>query len=80
MLAARGSIWRNIEELLTAGRAAYTELKNLCLWAKDNGGMGSLYRSQHELVFVFKNGEVAHRNNNPAHAKQTAMLKRGRPQ
>src|SRR5258708_7325685 len=67
--SARGSLhficmdWSHIEELLTAGRAAYTELKNLCVWAKDNGGMGSLYRSQHELVFVFKNGEVAHRNN-----------------
>jgi hypothetical protein len=55
--------WRHIQELLSAGRAAYTELKNLCIWAKDNGGMGSLYRSQHELVFVFKNGEVAHRKN-----------------
>jgi len=67
--SARGSLhfvfmdWRHMEELLTAGRAAYAELKNLCVWAKDNGGMGSLYRSQHELVFVFKNGEVAHRNN-----------------
>ena len=67
--SARGSLhfvcmdWRHMEELLTAGRAAYTELKNLCVWAKDNGGMGSLYRSQHELVFVFKNGAVAHRNN-----------------
>ena len=48
---------------LRLGVAAYTELKNLCGWAKDNGGMSSLYRSQHELVFVFKNGEHAHRNN-----------------
>jgi DNA modification methylase len=67
--SARGSLhfvcmdWRHMEELLVAGRAAYTELKNLCVWAKDNGGMGSLYRSQHELVFVFKNGDDAHRNN-----------------
>jgi hypothetical protein len=46
--------WRHIEELLAAGHDAYSELKNLCVWVKDNGGMGSLYRSQHELVFVFK--------------------------
>jgi DNA modification methylase len=55
--------WRHLSELLEAGRLAYTELKNLCVWAKDNAGMGSLYRSQHELVFVFKHGRAAHRNN-----------------
>ena len=55
--------WRHVEELLAAGRAAYGELKNLCVWVKDNGGMGSLYRSQHELVFVFKHGRNGHRNN-----------------
>ncbi|MBV9859632.1 MAG: site-specific DNA-methyltransferase [Alphaproteobacteria bacterium] len=55
--------WRHIAELLAAGADAYGELKNLCVWAKDNAGMGSLYRSQHELVFVFKNGREAHRNN-----------------
>ena len=55
--------WRHIEELLAAGRAAYGELKNLCVWVKDNAGMGSLYRSQHELVFVFKHGHNGHRNN-----------------
>jgi DNA modification methylase len=55
--------WRHLEELLAAGREAYTELKNLCVWVKDNGGMGSLYRSQHELVFVFKHGRSGHRNN-----------------
>src|SRR5205823_14973430 len=55
--------WRHIEELLTAGAEAYGELKNLCVWAKDNAGMGSLYRSQHELVFVFKQGRSRHRNN-----------------
>src|SRR5271156_4231253 len=55
--------WRHIGELLVAGREAYTELKNLCVWAKDNPGMGSLYRSQHELIFVFKNGREGHRNN-----------------
>jgi DNA modification methylase len=55
--------WRHVEELLAAGRAAYGELKNLCVWVKDNAGMGSLYRSQHELVFVFKHGRSEHRNN-----------------
>jgi DNA modification methylase len=55
--------WRHIEELLAAGRDVYAELKNLCIWVKDNGGMGSLYRSQHELVFVFKHGNNGHRNN-----------------
>ena len=55
--------WRHVEELLTAGRGVYGELKNLCVWVKDNGGMGSLYRSQHELVFVFKHGRNGHRNN-----------------
>jgi DNA modification methylase len=55
--------WRHIEELLAAGREAYAELKNLCVWVKDNGGMGALYRSQHELVFVFKHGRQGHRNN-----------------
>ncbi|MGB3550596.1 MAG: DNA methyltransferase [Candidatus Binatus sp.] len=55
--------WRHTEELLNAGRTAYSELKNLCVWVKDKGGMGSLYRSQHELVFVFKHGRKPHRNN-----------------
>ena len=55
--------WRHLDELLAAGREAYSELKNLCVWVKDNGGMGSLYRSQHELVFVFKHGRSGHRNN-----------------
>lgn len=55
--------WRHVGEMLAAGRGAYTELKNICVWAKSNGGMGSLYRSQHELVFVFKSGRGAHINN-----------------
>jgi len=55
--------WRHMSEILVAGRHAYNELKNLCVWAKTNGGMGSLYRSQHELVFVFKAGTKAHINN-----------------
>jgi DNA modification methylase len=55
--------WRHMGELLAAGRAAYSELKNVCVWTKHNAGMGSLYRSQHELVFVFKHGAAPHRNN-----------------
>lgn len=55
--------WRHMGELLAAARRSRLELKNLCIWAKDNGGMGSLYRSQHELVFVLKNGKAQHRNN-----------------
>lgn len=55
--------WRHLFELLTAGRSAYSELKNLCVWAKTNGGMGSLYRSRHELIAVFKNGKGPHINN-----------------
>jgi DNA modification methylase len=53
--------WRHMQELLTAGKA-YTELKNLIVWAKDNGGMGTFYRSRHELVFAFKHGTAAHIN------------------
>ena len=55
--------WRHASEILAAGEAAYAELKNICVWAKTNGGMGSLYRSAHELVFVFKSGTAPHINN-----------------
>lgn len=55
--------WRHAEEMLAAGRRVYAELKNLCVWVKHNAGMGSFYRSQHELVFVFKHGRAPHRNN-----------------
>jgi DNA modification methylase len=55
--------WRHLDEMLAAGREAYGELKNLCVWVKDNSGMGSLYRSQHELILLFKHGRAPHRNN-----------------
>ena len=55
--------WRHVGELLAAGRQTYSEFKNLCVWQKSNAGMGSLYRSGHEFVLVFKNGRSAHRNN-----------------
>jgi DNA modification methylase len=65
----RGSVhfvcmdWRHTGELLSAGRHIYGKLLNLCVWAKDNAGMGSFYRSQHELIFVFRNGKGRYRNN-----------------
>jgi DNA modification methylase len=55
--------WRHTADLLRAGEHAYGQLKNIVVWVKSNGGMGSLYRSQHEFVFVFKNGNAPHRNN-----------------
>ena len=55
--------WRHMGEMLAAGRSSGCDLLNLCVWAKTNGGMGSLYRSAHELVFVFRNGREAHLNN-----------------
>lgn len=54
--------WRHMEELIAAGRAAFTELKNLVVWNKTNGGMGAFYRSKHELIFVFKQGAAQHTN------------------
>ena len=54
--------WRHASEMLAAGREHFTELKNLCVWVKDRPGMGTFYRSQHELVFVFKHGNERHRN------------------
>ncbi|MGJ8585380.1 MAG: site-specific DNA-methyltransferase [Marinosulfonomonas sp.] len=54
--------WRHLGEILAAGETAYTELKNLIVWAKDNGGMGSFYRSRHELIFAFKSGTAPHIN------------------
>ena len=58
-LARNGAIafvcmdWRHIGELIEAGQAVFSELKNLCIWNKTNAGMGTFYRSKHELVFVF---------------------------
>ncbi len=55
--------WRHMRQILAAGLDVYGELMNLCVWAKNNGGMGSFYRSAHELIFLFKNGGASHRNN-----------------
>jgi DNA modification methylase len=55
--------WRHLEEILSAGQAVFDDYLNLCVWNKTNGGMGSLYRSKHELVLVFKHGSSPHINN-----------------
>ena len=55
--------WRHIQEITSAGDDIYDEFKNLCVWNKNNAGMGSMYRSKHELVFVYKHGKQAHINN-----------------
>jgi DNA modification methylase len=55
--------WRHVGELLTAGSEVFDDLKNMCVWVKNNAGQGAFYRSQHELVLVFKHGHAAHLNN-----------------
>jgi hypothetical protein len=54
--------WRHMGEMLEAGEAVYSELKNLVVWAKGQGGMGSFYRSRHELIFAFRHGTAPHVN------------------
>ena len=49
--------------MTSASAGLYTELKNLIVWVKDNGGMGTFYRSRHELIFAYKNGTASHINN-----------------
>ncbi|MGO9325069.1 MAG: site-specific DNA-methyltransferase [Terracidiphilus sp.] len=55
--------WRHAGDLIAAGKQNYDEFNNICVWVKDNGGMGSFYRSQHELILVFRKGKGPHRNN-----------------
>jgi DNA modification methylase len=55
--------WRHCKEVLLAAEGVYTSLKNICVWNKENGGLGSLYRSKHEFIFVYKNGTESHHNN-----------------
>ena len=55
--------WRHLGEILAAGASAYDQLIALCVWNKSNAGMGSLYRSKHELVLVYKHGTAPHVNN-----------------
>ena len=54
--------WRHMNEMMAAGQAVYSELKNFIVWVKDNGGMGTFYRSRHELVFAWKVGTAPHIN------------------
>lgn len=54
--------WRHMVELQAAGASTYNELLNVCVWNKSNAGMGSLYRSKHELIFVFRVGNDQHFN------------------
>lgn len=66
--AVNGSIhficmdWRHMAEVMAAADGIYTELKNLIVWAKDSGGMGTFYRSRHELIFAYKHGTAEHTN------------------
>lgn len=55
--------WRGIGPLLSATRPIYDEQLNLCVWNKPRPGMGSFYRSKHELIFIFKKGRAPHINN-----------------
>ena len=55
--------WRHMAEMLVAGQKTFAELKNLCIWVKPNGGMGSFYRSRHELAFIWKCSPGKHVNN-----------------
>ncbi len=54
--------WRHLLEVQTAAQVVYSELKNVIVWVKDNGGMGTFYRSRHEMIFAFKNGTAPHIN------------------
>jgi DNA modification methylase len=55
--------WRHIDDVLAVGRTIYTDLINVCCWVKPNAGMGSFYRSRHEMIPVFRKGKRQHRNN-----------------
>ena len=54
--------WRHMDDVSAVGRTVYGERLNLCIWNKSNAGMGSLYRSKHELVFVYRVGTAPHLN------------------
>lgn len=55
--------WRHMREMLDAGGLIFGPLKQLCVWNKSNAGLGTFYRSKHELIFIFKNGNAPHVNN-----------------
>lgn len=54
--------WRHLDDVAAVGRSVYDELLNICVWNKSNAGMGSLYRSKHEMVFVYRVGSAPHAN------------------
>ncbi len=54
--------WRHMEDVLAVGHPIYDDLLNICVWNKSNAGMGSLYRSKHEMVFVYRVGTGPHAN------------------
>ena len=62
-LIATSIDWRSVEIVLSAGRALGLDLLNIVIWVKTNGGQGSLWRSQHEMLPVFKKGDAPHINN-----------------
>ena len=68
--------WRHIGELLEAGQQTYGEMLNLAVWVKSNAGQGSFYRSQHELIGVFRVGEASHINNIELGMSRPLTLKR----
>jgi DNA modification methylase len=55
--------WRHLPEIIEAGQSTYSAMLNMCVWVKNQAGMGSLYRSQHELALIYKNGTASHQNN-----------------
>ncbi len=55
--------WRHMDDVMASSAGIYNELLNICVWNKSNAGMGSLYRSKHEMIFVYRVGERAHTNN-----------------
>lgn len=55
--------WRHLPEILAAGQVSYSSLLNMCVWVKNQAGMGSLYRSQFELALIYKSGTASHQNN-----------------
>lgn len=54
--------WRHMDDVSAVGASVYGDLLNICVWNKSNAGMGSLYRSKHEMVFVYRVGDVSHTN------------------
>lgn len=55
--------WRHMDDVAASVASIYDDLLNICVWNKSNAGMGSLYRSKHEMVFVYRVGSGPHTNN-----------------